>query len=129
VMVGRLLGGPLVVRIAPPWVCGIALEPRMQYSAAALAKPIRIIFRALLRPHREVERELAAAPSFVPGLRFEAGLQPVYEHRLLRSPLGLVLIAARQVRAFQNGSLRTYLAYMLVTLVVALLLARPGGAP
>jgi len=117
------------VRIAPPWVCGIALEPRMQYSAAALAKPIRIIFSALLRPHREVEREVAAAPSFVPGIGFEASLQPVYEHRLLRAPVGLVMIAARQVRTLQNGSLRTYLAYMFVTLVVALLLARPGGAP
>jgi hydrogenase-4 component B len=129
VLAGRLLGGPLTVRVAPPWVCGIVLEPRMQYSAAALAKPIRIIFGALLRPHREVERELAAAPPFVPRIGFEAGLQPVYEHRLLRAPFGLVMLAARQVRTLQNGSLRTYLAYMFVTLVVALLLARPGGAP
>jgi hydrogenase-4 component B len=129
VLAGRALGGPQTVRIAPPWVCGIALEPRMQYSAAALAKPIRIIFSALLRPHREVERELAAEPSFVPRIGFEAGLQPIYEHRLLRAPVGLVMIAARQIRSVQNGSLRTYLAYMFVTLVVALLLARPGGAP
>jgi hydrogenase-4 component B len=101
----------------------------MQYSAAALAKPVRIIFRALLRPYRAVEREQSAAPSFVVGVRFDAGLQPVYEHRLLRAPVGLVLSASRQIRALQNGSLRTYLAYMFVTLVVALLLARPGGAP
>jgi hypothetical protein len=65
----------------------------------------------------------------VPGVRFEAGLQPVYEHRLLRAPVGLLMMAAGQVRALQNGSLRTYLAYMFVTLVVALLLARPGGMP
>jgi hydrogenase-4 component B len=101
----------------------------MQYSAAALAKPIRIIFSALLRPYRQVERELAAGPAFVPRIGFQAGLQPVYEHRLLRAPVGLALSAARQVRAIQNGSLRTYLAYMFVTLVVALLLARPGGTP
>ena len=37
------------------------------------------------------------------------------------------LAAAREVRVLQNGSLRSYLAYMLVTLIVALLLARPGG--
>jgi hydrogenase-4 component B len=128
-LAGRVLGGPSIVRVAPPWVCGGVLEPRMQYSAAALAKPIRIIFSALLRPHREVEHELAGAPSFVPGVRFEAGLQPVYEHRLLRAPVGLLMMAAGQVRALQNGSLRTYLAYMFVTLVVALLLARPGGMP
>jgi hydrogenase-4 component B len=129
VLLGRWIGGRLVVRRAPPWVCGVALEPRMQYSAAALAKPIRIIFRALLRPSREVEREHAASPHFVSGIRFAAGHSPLYDQTLYRYAVGLGLRAAREVRVLQNGSLRAYLAYMLVTLVVALLLARPGGWP
>lgn len=125
---GRALGGgKTVVRVAPPWVCGMALEPRMQYTAAALAKPIRIIFRALLRPSRTVEREHAASPHFVSGIRFEAGHSPLYDQRLFGFALRLSLVAAREVRVLQNGSLRSYLAYMLVTLIVALLLARPGG--
>jgi hydrogenase-4 component B len=129
VLLGRSIGGPLVVRRAPPWVCGVALEPGMQYSAAALAKPIRIIFRVLLRPYRAVEREHAASPHFVSGIRFEAGLSPLYDRPLYRHAVRLCLGAAREVRILQNGSLRSYLAYMLVTLVAALLLARPGGWP
>ncbi|MCC6177839.1 MAG: hydrogenase 4 subunit B [Chloroflexi bacterium] len=121
---GRALGGRVGVRIAPPWVCGMALEPRMQYSAAALAKPIRIIFRALLRPYREVEQQHDASPHFVSGVRFEAGLEPVYEIHLYQRALGVLLRGAHLVRTLQNGSLRTYLAYMFATLIVALLIAR-----
>ena len=122
-----LLGGRRWSGLRPPWVCGIVLEPGMQYSAAALAKPIRIIFRALLRPYREIEQEHAASPHFVSGIRFEAGLNPLYDQPLYRHAIGLSLRAAHEVRVLQSGSLRSYLAYMLVTLVVALLLARPGG--
>ncbi|MFN8637806.1 MAG: hydrogenase 4 subunit B [Chloroflexota bacterium] len=121
---GRVLGGPVGVRIAPPWVCGVALEPQMQYSAAALAKPVRIIFSALLRPYRQVEREYAASPHHVSGVRFEAGLEPVYEQYLYQRAISLLLVGAHVVRVLQNGSLRLYLTYMFATLVVALLLAR-----
>jgi len=100
------------------------LEPQMQYSAAALAKPIRIIFSALLRPYRQVEREHAASPHLVSGISWEAGLEPVFELHLYQRTAGLLMRAAHTVRVLQNGSLRLYLAYMFATLIVALLLAR-----
>jgi hydrogenase-4 component B len=105
-LLGRLVGGPVGVRVVPPWVCGIALEPQMQYSAAALAKPVRIIFRALLRPNRQIEREHAASPHHVTGVRFEAGLEPVFELHLYQRTVGLLLRGAHAVRVLQNGSLR-----------------------
>jgi hydrogenase-4 component B len=123
-LLGRLIGGPVGVRVVPPWVCGGVLEPQMQYSAAALAKPVRIIFSALLRPYRQIEREHAASPHHVSGVRFEAGLEPVYEQHLYQRVIGLLLRGAHVVRVLQNGSLRVYLTYMFATLVVALLLAR-----
>jgi hydrogenase-4 component B len=126
-LLGRVIGDRQVVRIAPPWVCGVALEPRMQYTATALGETIKIIFRFVLRPHREVEREHAASPYFVSGVRFESHVEPAYDRLIYRRAIGLFVRAAREVRILQNGSLRSYLAYTLVTLVVALLLARPGG--
>ena len=89
---GACSAGPSAVRVAPTWVCGVALEPWMQYTAAALAKPIRIIFSALLRPYREVEREHAA----VAALRLRAsasrpGLQPVYEPYLYERTVSLLM--------------------------------------
>jgi hydrogenase-4 component B len=123
-LLGRLIGGRVGVRVVPPWVCGGVLEPQMQYSAAALAKPVRIIFSAVLRPYRQVEREHAASPHHVSGVRFEAGLEPVYEQHLYQRVVSLLLRGAHVVRVLQNGSLRLYLTYMFATIVVALLLAR-----
>ncbi|MHB8990347.1 MAG: hydrogenase 4 subunit B [Chloroflexota bacterium] len=124
-LLGRALGGPSSTRVAPPWVCGIEIEPSMQYSATALAKPVRIIFQRLVRPYRQVERQHGDGPSyFVSGVRYEAGVRPIYEHYLYAPAVRGLLALARQIRALQNGSLRSYLAYLCATLVVVLLLSR-----
>ena len=124
-LVGRLLGGPGRCRIAPPWGCGIEIEPSMQYSATALAKPVRIIFRTLVRPYREIERQHRSGLSyFVTGVRYEAGVRPLYEHYFYAPAVRGLLALAQQIRALQNGSLRNYLAYICATLVVVLLLTR-----
>lgn len=97
----------------------------MQYSAAALALPVRIIFSRLLRPHREIER-LHGTDSvyFVTGVKYEASIHPIYEHFFYAPAVRSLLGLARQIRTLQNGSLRTYLAYICGTLVVVLLLTR-----
>jgi hydrogenase-4 component B len=122
---GRLCGGPGRTRVAPPWSCGIVLEPSMQYSSMALAKPIRIIFRALVRAYREVEREpVAGQPYFVARVRYEAGLHPVYERYVYGPVVRGLLGLAQRIRVLQTGSVRMYLAYIFATLVVVLLLSR-----
>ncbi len=124
-LLGRLVGGPGRTRVAPPWVCGIEIEPSMQYSSTALAKPVRIIFRALVRPYREIERQHGTGLSyFVSGVRYEAGVRPIYEHYLYAPAVRGLLALAQQIRMLQNGSLRSYLAYLCATLVVVLLLTR-----
>lgn len=124
VLLPRLLAGPVRSRVAPPWACGIRLEAGMQYTSTALAKPIRLIFQALVRPYREVEREYSQAPFFVSSVRYEGGVRPVYEHYLYGPAVKMLLGTAQRVRLLQNGSLRTYLAYMFAALVVGLLVAR-----
>jgi hydrogenase-4 component B len=124
-LIPRLLGGPGHSRIAPPWSCGIVLEPSMQYSSMALAKPIRIIFRALVRPYRQIDCEPAAERSyFVARVRYEAGLHPVYARYIYEPFVHGLLALAHRVRVLQTGSVRLYLAYIFGTLVVVLLLAR-----
>ena len=124
-LLGRAIGGPGRSRVSAPWVCGISAEPSMQYSASALAKPIRIIFSRIVRPYREVEREHRPdTPYFVTSVRYEAGIHPIYERYLYTPALRTIMAAAQQIRAVQNGSLRTYLAYICATLVVVLLLTR-----
>jgi hydrogenase-4 component B len=123
-LVARLTGGAGRERIAPTWVCGVALEPRMQYSATGFAKPIRLIFQALIRPIRTIELERPVSEHFVASVRYEESVHPVYERLLYGRGVALLVEASHRVRLLQSGSIRAYLAYLFVTLVVVLLVAR-----
>jgi hydrogenase-4 component B len=122
-LVARLIGGRGRTRIAPPWVCGIELQPRMQYSATGFAKPIRIIFQTVIRPQRSVVLERPTSPYVVRAVRYDESVQPIYEQHLYQRGVGLLLWTSHQIRLLQSGSLRAYLTYLFVTLVVVLALA------
>ncbi|MFN8591030.1 MAG: proton-conducting transporter membrane subunit [Thermomicrobiales bacterium] len=123
-LVARLIGGPISTRTAPPWGCGITLEPRMQYSATGFAKPIRLIFQSVLRPEREVALDRPDSPYVVRAVRYRESLHPIYERHLYQRGLDLLLWFSHRFRLLQSGSLRAYLTYLFVTLVVVLILAR-----
>jgi hydrogenase-4 component B len=122
-LAARFLAGEGRSRIAPTWVCGVALETRMQYSATGFAKPIRIIFKSVIRPRRSVTLDRPSSPYFVRSVRYEETVHPIYE-RIYARVVNLLVTASTRVRLLQNGSVRTYLTFLFVTLVVALLLAR-----
>jgi hydrogenase-4 component B len=122
-LVARLLAGEGRSRIAPTWVCGVGLETRMQYSATGFAKPIRIIFKALIRPQRIVTLDRTSSPYFVRSVRYEETVHAIYE-RVYERVVHVLVITSTRIRLLQNGSVRTYLTFLFVTLVVALLLAR-----
>lgn len=116
--------GSVPERRGPTWVCGWDLEPGMTYGATAFAKPIRLFFRAILRPEQLIERGYAQAPYFVNRVRYRASVAPVFERHLYGPTTQALLRAANLLRSLQNGSLRLYLAYVLATLVILLILAR-----
>lgn len=120
----RLFGGSRVARSVPTWACGYALVPRMQYGSTAFAKPIRLFFRAIVRPERAVESEYHLAPYFPARLRTHGAIQPVFEQHLYGPLTAGLLHAAKVARALQSGSLRLYLAYILATLVALLVWTR-----
>jgi len=123
-LVARWLGGPAKSRIAPTWVCGVDLEPRMEYSATAFAKPIRLIFQAVIRPHRDVTLDRSDSPFFVRSVRYSEHVKPVYERYLYGRAVAALVAASHVVRSLQSGSMRAYLTYLFVTLVVVIVLAR-----
>ncbi|MDQ6602143.1 MAG: hydrogenase 4 subunit B [Chloroflexota bacterium] len=123
-LLARALGGPVRRRIAPPWVCGGVLEPAMQYTAAALTKSARIIFRMDVRRERGEGITYAQAPYFVASVRYEERMHPVYERYLYRPAVHALIRFAEAIRRLQNGRLRRYLAYQFAALVIVLLLTR-----
>ena len=129
-----LLGVPLLlwlifargskVRIGPTWDCGLkGLTPQMEYTATGFSKPIRMIFKALFRPRREVQREYDYSPYFTKTLRFEAHVEEVFETQIYRPLNRMVLRFSRRMRALQAGSIQAYLIYIFITLLLLLLFA------
>jgi hydrogenase-4 component B len=111
-------------RIAPTWDCGQrGLTPQMEYTATGFSKPLRMIFKALFRPRREVQREYDFSPYFATNLRFESHVEEVFQNRIYRPLRWLVLSGSRRLRALQAGSLQAYLIYMFVTLLLLLMFA------
>jgi hydrogenase-4 component B len=111
-------------RRGPTWDCGLAgLTPRMEYTATGFSKPIRMIFKALFRPRREVQREYDFSPYFAKNLRFESHVEEVFQTRIYRPLSWLVWRFSRRMRALQAGSLQAYLIYIFVTLLLLLLFA------
>ena len=111
-------------RLGPTWDCGLKrLTPQMEYTATGFSKPIRMIFKALFRPRREVQREYDFSPYFAKTIRFEAHVEEVFVTRIYRPVNRLVLRLSRRMRALQAGSIQAYLIYIFITLLLLLLLA------
>ncbi len=109
-------------RIGPTWDCGLkGLTPQMEYTATGFSKPIRMIFKALFRPSREVQREYDYSPYFTHTLRFEAHVEEVFETRIYRPLNRMVLRLSHRLRALQAGSLQAYLIYIFITLLLLLI--------
>ena len=119
-----LFGRRSRTRIGPTWACGQKeLTPKMEYTATGFSKPLRMVFKALFRPRREVQREYDFSPYFATNLRFESHVEEMFETRIYRPLHWLVLGASRRMRALQAGSLQAYLIYIFVTLLGLLVFA------
>jgi hydrogenase-4 component B len=111
-------------RRGPTWDCGQrGLTPQMEYTATGFSKPIRMIFKALFRPRREVQREYDFSPYYATTIRFESHVEEIFQTRIYRPLNRLVLRLSRRLRALQAGSLQAYLIYIFITLLLLLLFA------
>jgi hydrogenase-4 component B len=112
------------VRIGPTWDCGLrGLTPHMEYTATGFSKPIRMIFKALFRPRREVQREYDYSPYFAKTLRFESHIEEPFVTRFYRPLNRGILRLSRRMRALQAGSIQAYLIYIFITLLLLLMFA------
>lgn len=103
------------VRRCDPWDCGFARPgPRMQYTAAAFAQPIRRVFGVLFKIDEGVDRGPDGKERY--HLRVEDRAWGLF----YRPVIGAVESAARRVVRLQSGSVRIYLGWTLGTLLVLL---------
>lgn len=110
------------ITYADSWDCGIkALTPRMQYTATAFTKPLRVIFKTLYMPRKEVRISFKQKPLFVSGITYRSDITPFMENYLYRPLTAFIGKAAMKIRHLQSGSLPLYLGYIMLTLIGLLL--------
>ena len=108
------------IRRGQPWDCGFGgLNPRMQYTGAAFSQPIRRIFAPVFEIREEIKAGNAESLAMVPvSYRLE-----IHDRswRSVYVPIGhWIESLSRQVARIQTGSIRTYLAYSIFTLLLLL---------
>ncbi len=111
-------------QVRDPWACGGQIGPEGQYSATAYAKPFRQVFGAVYRPVRSVRVRTAVHPFFLTQVEYEGGITHVFDRYGYGPLLAAFVSLARWGRGLQSGSLRLYLGYLLITLVLLLVFVR-----
>ncbi|PWI57420.1 proton-conducting transporter membrane subunit [Sulfoacidibacillus thermotolerans] len=94
----RLFIGKEQRHIAPTWTCGGERMAFMSYSATGFSQPVARTFRSLMIP--------------------------VARGYMYRPAWDFVLKTAQYFRRIQNGSVRSYLVYLFVTVIVLLIVVR-----
>jgi hydrogenase-4 component B len=107
---------------ADSWDCGMpSLTSRMQYTATAFTKPIRVIFKRIYLPKRELHISYILKPLFVKSIQYSGEITPFFE-RYVYEPLTVFIHnAAAKAKMLQSGSLNLYLGYILITLMLLLM--------
>ena len=121
----RLVGGKYIERKYGTWDCGYhALNARMQYSSMGFSKPIKIVFRLLFRPSRQLTAagDLQYHPE---SLEYTVKSESVIEKYLYEPMLSFVKnLSLKAKGSIQTGSIRRYLAYILIAILLVMLYNR-----
>jgi hydrogenase-4 component B len=118
----RTAGGKRKTVSAGSWDCGMpSLTPRMQYTATAFTKPIRIIFKRIYLPRRELKVSYLVKPFFVRSIQYGGGITPFFERYVYEPATRFIHAVAGRVKLLQSGSLNLYLGYILITLILLLI--------
>ena len=127
-VVWRIRSGPRAAprRLAPTWTCGMTPSSRFDYTATAFAKPLRLIFSAIYRPHREIVRETASSPHVVSRIEYTGEVSDLAETVFYRRIKHGVTAGSQAIRARSTGSIHGYIGIVLATLVMTLLLFGRG---
>lgn len=116
------VGGRRKLTYGASWDCGVpALTPRMQYTATAFTKPVRMIFKKIYLPRRELKVSYILKPFFVRSIKYSGEITPFFERFFYEPATALIYKIAERVRPLQSGSLHLYLGYMLITLILLLI--------
>ncbi len=106
------------------WDCGYYnLDARTEYTATAFSKPFRIAFNFFLLPYSKTEK-IRESFYHVKSFKYEVFTTFIFRRYVYDPIISLVLLAAKQTRKIQAGSIHMYLAYILITILLLIFFYR-----
>jgi hydrogenase-4 component B len=120
----RFVLGPAHRNRGPVWATGVSFNPAMQYTATSLSKPVRLFFRRVLVPEREIKVEYHGSSPLPRRVQYVGRVPAIVEERLYLPLRTLAIWSAQRIRAFQNGSVELYLLYVFAALLALLVVVR-----
>lgn len=121
-LVLRIVGGKYIERKYGTWDCGYeAINARMQYTATGFSKPLKIVFRILFRPSRELKTS-GDLPYHPEKMEYSVASEPIFE-KYLYVPITdfFKRLSKRTKYSVQTGSIRRYLSYIFIVLMALML--------
>lgn len=121
----RLLGGPYKERKYGTWDCGFeSLNARMQYSATAFSKPVKIVFKMFFKSSRDLK--IIGGPTYYPNsIEYTITTESVFEKYVYVPVLLFVTDWSRRLKfMIQTGSIHTYLLYIFIAVILLMLYNR-----
>jgi hydrogenase-4 component B len=105
------------------WDCGFTkLNSKMQYSATGFSKSLRIIFRGLFKPARELVVTEGIEPYYIKKGKYTTSTVKVFEKYLYEPFVSFLINFSRKIRfTIQTGSIHTYLMYFFGIMILMLL--------
>jgi hydrogenase-4 component B len=121
----RLIGASRRTRWYETWACGRILQTaRMEYTATAFSNPFKRVFDFFYRPEKRLDIEFHPdSRFFVERIEYANPTRPLFEEWLYQPVLAALSGVAAFARRLQSGSANAYLAYILATLLLLLVLA------
>lgn len=111
-------------RLGRTWDCGYyQIDSRNEYTATAFSKPFRISFSFFLLPFRKTERRKESFYHFSSFVH-ETHTTKIFKKYLYDTTLASLYRGTNIFKRIQAGSIHLYIAYILVTLVLLVLLVR-----
>lgn len=115
----RVIGGKYIERKYGTWDCGFeALNSRMQYTATGFSKPIKIVFRILFRPTREIH-VTGSQPYHPEAIEYTVSSESLIEKYFYHPFYVKITKYSRRIKyTVQTGNIRIYLLYIFLTVVI-----------
>ena len=114
----RLLAGRRVEE-AVTWDCGyVAPAARMQYTASSFARPLTLLFRALLQPRDRIDLPCGLFPD---RATLRTHTPDLFHRRVYRPAFMAFAWATAKLRWLQSGRIQTYVLYIALTILVLLI--------